>query len=87
MTKITLDTYFKMATKNYKRNAIFADLGDFCYLSTKDAYIEITEWSNGEGYDIVVNSHQCNTFSLTRGELKAIRKLTKLLNDADDVKE
>ena len=73
-----------MATKKYKRNTIMADLGDFCYLSAKDAYIEITEWNNGEGYDIIVNSFQCNTISLTRGELKAIRKLTKLLNKEEE---
>jgi PP-loop superfamily ATP-utilizing enzyme len=72
-----------MATKTYKRDAIFADLGDFCYLSTKDAYIEITEWTNGEGYDIIINSHQSDTFSITRGELRAIKKLVKQLDKKD----
>jgi len=69
-----------MATKTYKRDAIFADLSDFCYLSKKDAYIEITEWTNGEGYDIIINSHQSDTFSITRGELRAIKKLVKQLD-------
>jgi len=73
-----------MAIKKYKRDSIFADLGDFCHLSAKDAYIEITEWSNGDGYDIIVNSFQCNTISLTRGEIKAIVKLTKLLNKEEE---
>lgn len=73
-----------MAIKKYKRDSIFADLSDFCYLSAKNAYIEITEWSNGEGYDIIINSFQCNTISLTHGEIKAIVKLTKLLNKQKD---
>jgi len=73
-----------MAIKKYKRDSIFADLNDFCYLSKKNAYIEITKWHNGDGFDIVINCFQCTTISLTHGEIKAILKLTKLLNKEED---
>ena len=65
----------------YKKQSIFAELKDFCYLSKEGAFIELTEWKNGEGVDIAIGSFQDKIFQLTWGEIKAIKKLSKKLLD------
>jgi len=60
-----------------ERRSIHCDLNDFCYLAKKGDFIEITEWVNFDGYDITINEKQ---FSLTHGELKALKKLIKILD-------
>jgi hypothetical protein len=45
-------------------------------------YIEITEWTNGEGWDITINDTK--HFSLTDGELDAINYLIKHLQFEKD---
>lgn len=58
------------------RKSISEDLVKFDYLAKKDAFIEITEWTNGEGWDITIDD---KIFQLTYGELEAINYLTKTL--------
>lgn len=67
-----------------KRDCVSAKLMDYDYLANKDDYIEITRWANGEGWDISL-SEQCQTinFSISFGELKAIKKLIKELENHD----
>lgn len=43
--------------KTYNRKAVSTELKDFCYISNKHAYIEVTGWENGEGFDVDINSH------------------------------
>jgi hypothetical protein len=64
----------EIIVKRYKRNCLEADLVQFCYLQKADAFIEVSEWRNGDGFDITINE---KIISLTRGEVKAIRYLTK----------
>ena len=70
-----------------KRKSINDKLSKYDYLeSNKDAFIEITEWTNGEGYDINLVSGASsilNTISLTNGQLEAINYLVKSLEYAD----
>lgn len=47
----------------------------------KDDFIEVTEWTNGEGWDITINDR---VIPLTRGELDAIDYLTKGLDYDND---
>ena len=63
--------------KSYTRKSIESSLSNFCHLSKPDDFIEITEWYNGEGYDIVINSSlgQQN-INLTHGEILAITRIT-----------
>ena len=44
------------------------------YLSSKDtkSFIMATEWKNGDGYDIYIESSDSKHFSLTRDEFKAL---------------
>ena len=44
---------FKFNIKD--RKSINADLNDFCYLQKPHSFIEVTEWSNGDGFDITIN--------------------------------
>jgi len=59
-----------------KRRAIFAELKGYCHLSSDNDYMEVTEWSNGEGYDIVIDRKSgVEKFSLTHGELQLLQVL------------
>lgn len=63
------------------KNSVNYELQKFDYLADKDSYIDITEWSNGEGYDVDITSNSCyKHISITRGELDAIIYLTSTLD-------
>jgi len=66
------------------RKSAFIKLSDFCIMSNdENDYIEVTEWSNMEGYDIEIYKHNTKTtnkIQLTYGEFQAIKKIIKLLN-------
>ena len=59
-----------------KVKTVFESLNKFDFLSKKDDYITVTEWANGEGWDICING---TNFQLTIGQLEAINYLTKTL--------
>jgi hypothetical protein len=63
----------------YKREAIFAELKQFCHLAKEHDFIEITEWNNGEGWDITINTTSEQNISITYGQFDAIKKLIKQL--------
>ena len=65
-----------MEIKN--RKCIFEDLNKFDIMAKKDDFIEVCEWTNGEGLDITISDKKI--ISLTRGELEAIDFLTKALD-------
>jgi hypothetical protein len=51
----------------YKRKAIFTELKGFCPFADKGDYIEVTEWYNGEGFDVEVHGKMGARFQLTWG--------------------
>ena len=59
------------------RKSVSDDLSKYCVCAKKDDFIEITEWSNGEGWDITINDKH---IYLTDGELKAINYLVDSLD-------
>jgi len=60
------------------RKAKFTNLKPYCHFARQDDYIEVTEWSNGEGYDVTIhNVDGIKHMSLTMGEFDA---LTVLIN-------
>lgn len=66
--------------EKYERKAVFSNLNEYCYLSKEHDYIEITEWKNGEGFDVCISqSNGDDTFQLTFGQFDAIKKLLKQL--------
>lgn len=58
------------------RKSVMTNLKDFDHLSKEHDYIEVTQWNNGEGWDIFINERH---ISLTYGQLEAINYLTKHL--------
>lgn len=52
-------------------------LRKYDHLAKDGDFIEITEWTNGEGWDVTINEKQ---LLLTRGELEAIEYLTRSLD-------
>lgn len=61
-----------------ERKSVFEkNLQKFDHLAKGDDYIEVTEWTNGEGWDIAFKN---KSISLTYGELEAINFLVKFLD-------
>lgn len=62
-----------------KRKSINDKLSKYDYLCSQNNgdYIEVTEWANGEGITVNINSNK--TFDLTYGELDAINYLSKTI--------
>lgn len=56
--------------------SITDDLKIYDYCAKDNDFINIVEWSNGEGWTISINE---NTFNLTRGQLEAINYLIKVI--------
>ena len=65
----------------YKLDAAFADLRQFDQLAKPDAFIEVSMWHNGEGFDAYVSSDNDQFFQLSWGQFKALKKLVKELDD------
>ena len=62
--------------KIYNKKSVSDDLKKYDYLSKEDDFIEVTEWSNGEGISVTINT---TTFELTFGQLDAINYLSQAL--------
>ena len=62
-----------------KRKSINDKLSKYDYLCSQNSgdYIEVTEWANGEGITVNINSDK--TFDLSYGELDAINYLSKTI--------
>lgn len=65
--------------EKYQRNSILDKLTPYDPLAKPDDIIEITEWHNGEGFDVDLQSGGGQQFHLSYRELKAINKLVKKL--------
>ena len=66
-----------MKTEN--RKSISDDLKKYDFLAKDDDFITVTEWANGEGFDITINDR---IYSFTVGELDAIWYLVKSIDYA-----
>ncbi len=59
-----------------RRKSVHDDLRKYDHLAKNNDFIEVTEWTNGEGIDIFIND---SAIKLTYGELEAINYLCKSL--------
>jgi len=66
--------------KFQQRQSVYTNLKQYCHMAKPDAIVEVTEWSNGEGWDIAFDN---KIISLTLGELQAIEVLTKVAHPED----
>jgi hypothetical protein len=59
-----------------QRKSVSDSLRKYDYLAKENSFIEVTEWTNGEGYDIAIDEKM---ISLTDGQLDAIYYLVETL--------
>lgn len=59
--------------KQYQRNTKFTELKPYDHLAKESDFMELTEWHNGEGFDVTVGDNR--HFSLTWGEFEALQAL------------
>lgn len=62
--------------KQTNLKSVSDDLKKYDYLAKDDDFIQVTEWANGEGYDVTINDR---TINLTEGQIDAIYYLVKTL--------
>lgn len=64
-----------------QRKTIFDDLKKYCVLAGENDTIEVTEWTNGDGYDVTISSKDgIRNLTFTYGELEAINYLIKTMD-------
>ena len=65
-----------MSIKVDQRRAVFAELKAYCHHSGDHDYMEVTQWSNGEGFDINIDRKRgSEKFSLSYGEWELLQVL------------
>lgn len=60
-----------------QRTSVKDDLRKYDHLANKDSIIQVTQWANGEGWDISIDDEP--VISLTWGQLDAINYLTNTI--------
>ena len=60
-----------------ERTSVKDDLRKYDHLANKDSIIQVTQWTNGEGWDISIDDEP--VISLTWGQLDAINYLTNTI--------
>ena len=65
-----------MSVERRQLKSVNCPLRNFTYGKDSD-YIVVTEWANGDGWDITINDKQ---ISLHSGELAAINYLTAMID-------
>jgi hypothetical protein len=65
-----------MSIEVSQRRAVFAELKEYCMHSGDHDFMEVTQWSNGEGFDINIDRKRgSEKFSLTYGEWELLQVL------------
>lgn len=60
-----------------ERTSVKDDLRKYDHLANKDSIIQVTQWANGDGWDISIDDEP--VISLTWGQLDAINYLTNTI--------
>ena len=61
-----------MTIKTYQKKAKFCELKPYDHFAKEGDYIEVTDWDNGEGFDVTISEKH---FSLTHGEWECLQVL------------
>lgn len=65
-----------MSIEVNQRRSLFAEMKAYCAHSGDHDYMEVTEWANGEGYDIHIDRKRGpEKFSLSYGEWELLQVL------------
>ena len=66
----------------YERRSLFAELKQWCFgYGSEHDYIEITEWENGEGFDVDIETNQRQRFQLTWRQWEALKHLVNKIEN------
>ena len=65
-----------MSIEIKQRKAKFTELKPYDHFADESDYMEVTEWTNGEGFDVttIIAKHN-QTISLTYGQWEALQAL------------
>lgn len=66
--------------EHVSRKSVNDRLRKYDFMAKEDDFVEVTQWVNGEGYDITIEDRK---MSLTDGELDAINYLVQTLKYSD----
>lgn len=66
--------------EHVSRKSVNDRLKKYDFMAKEDDFVEVTQWVNGEGYDITIEDRK---MSLTDGELDAINYLVQTLRYSD----
>lgn len=66
--------------EHVSRKSVNDRLRKYDFMAKEDDFVEVTQWANGEGYDITIEDRK---MSLTDGELDAINYLVQTLRYSD----
>jgi hypothetical protein len=73
-----------MSIKVDQRRAVLSELKGYCHHAGENDYMEVTQWSNGEGFDIVIERKgSTEKFSLTYGEWELLQVLINWKGDKE----
>ncbi len=63
--------------ETFKRNSVYSSLKEYCHMCKDEhSFMEVTEWYNGEGFDIIINDGFAEQkFSLTHGQYQLLQVL------------
>lgn len=62
------------------RKSVHTELRAYCHMAKSHEICEVTEWTNGEGWDIAIGTR---TIQLTMGELQALTVLCNIAHPKD----
>jgi hypothetical protein len=65
----------------YKLDAAFTSFAEFDHCAKPGDFIEVSLWHNGEGFNVDLSSNGDQSFRLTWGQFKALKKLIKELDN------
>lgn len=69
------DENLKFETK--LRKSIHSDLKNYCPLTKDDSFMEVTEWTTEEGFDVYISGLEHERISMTWGQFRLLKKLVK----------
>lgn len=62
--------------KFYEKWSVISEIKDYCGLAEDGDLMEVTEWSNGMGFDVCIGRNQhLATFSFSYGEFELLKVL------------
>jgi hypothetical protein len=71
-----------MSIEVSQRRAVFAELKPYCHCAGESDYMEVTQFSNGEGVDINISRRSGDEkFTLTWGEWELLQVLMNWKGD------